>query len=113
MSAKHLLYAPANASLVFVRGWRWQHINWVFYIRKPKHSVGVSPTPNSSQGLRRHAVSSSSWNPHTSLPGKQHDQRGLLVTQGHRAVEWATWDFRSQGLPTALLAFDLLDTFGE
>lgn len=71
MSAKHLLYARANALLVFVRGWRWQHINWVFYIRKPKHSIRVSPTlprlptHSSSQGLRRHAVSSSSWNPLT------------------------------------------------
>lgn len=69
MSARYLLYAPANESLlVFVRGWRWQHINWVFYIRKPKHSVGVSPalpplpTHSSFQGLRRHAVSNSSWN---------------------------------------------------
>lgn len=72
MSARYLPYAPANASLlVFVRGWRWQHINWAFYIRKPKHSVGVSPalpplpTHSSSPGLRRHAVSSSSWNPLT------------------------------------------------
>lgn len=43
------------------------------------------------------------------LLGKQHDQRGLLVAQRHTAVEWATWDFRNQVLPTALLAFDLLD----
>lgn len=91
MSAKHLLYARANASsLVFVSGWRWQHINWVFYIRKPKHSIGVSPTlprlptHSSSQGLRRHAVSSSSWNPHTCpcLGSSMIRERGQLVNQG-------------------------------
>ena len=47
------------------------------------------------------------------LPGKQHDQRGLLAAQGHTPVEWATRDFRNQVLPTALLAFDLLDIFEE